>query len=81
MEFENFQLAYPELAQRLFEGEPVDLKKANRIDDKWYVYVKSRKSKYVYRMCKLDGSWMYSFHGLGEKPNKVSQKKLLEVSI
>ena len=78
MEFENFKEEYPELAEQLLEGQKTRTKKANRIEDKHYVYVKSRKSKYVYRMCKLDGPWMYSFHGLGEKPNETdpAQTKL-----
>ena len=82
MEFENFQIDYPEFANRLLDGEKTKTKKANRIEDKWYVYVKSRKSKYVYRCCKLDGSWMYSFHGLGEKRTSqdLNQKKLLEAN-
>jgi hypothetical protein len=81
MEFENFQIDYRELATGLLEGEKTRTKKANRIEDKWYVYVKSRKSKYVYRCCKLDGSWMYSFHGLGEKRTfqDLKQARLLEV--
>lgn len=80
MEWENFIQAYP-IESRLLQEKMdfVHRKEKIAIEDKWYVYVKSRKSKYVYRMCKLDGSWMYSFHGLGEKPNsKVNQKKLLE---
>ncbi len=81
MEFENFLTEYPELAKQLLEGEKVRTNKSNKIEDIWNVYVKSRRSKYVYRCCKLDGSWMYSFHGLGEKRNHndPDQTKLLEM--
>ena len=80
MEFENFLNEYQKLAEQLLEGEKTRTRKANRVEDDNYVYIKSRKSKYVYRLCKLDGSWMYSFHGLGEKPNPIEDKSQLKLS-